>query len=185
MASFTLPVRETPAAALLLRDETDPAGRSVFEDNVILAIDNIQGSILTGFNKSHRLLVSLRVNDKGAGRVDAFKNWLYCQSHFVATATEVIAFSKLFKSTRDRRKSEGTVKSTWMGLSLSQRLLNVLVDDAKFADQAFTQGLAQRSKGLGDPTDGDFAPQNWHVGGPGKEADLLAMIEADDPHDLT
>jgi Dyp-type peroxidase family len=176
-------VRDTPVHGFLANDPTDPARKIVF-DEPVLRIKNIQGSIIGGFNKSFRHLISLRVNATTSRRVAIFKRWLLDQSCFVATAEEVLAFNRLFKTTRQRRGTEGSVKSTWMSLSLSSKLIRQLVDDAKFADQAFTEGLAARSAALNDPTQGPFAPESWFVGGPKNEADVFIMIESDGQDDL-
>ena len=112
MQTFPLPIREAPPAQPIPSDLNDPAHQSVLPEP-ILAAHNIQGSILTGFNKNHRILLFLSVDRK---YLSGFKMWLRSQIPFVATADEVIAFSRLFKATRQRRKREGTVKSTWMNM---------------------------------------------------------------------
>jgi Dyp-type peroxidase family len=181
------PLRTTPSDGLLVRD---PKGLSNQTNKDIqeapLNIGSIQGMILTGFNKDFRLLIFLKVKADTPIRVKAFKKWLKTESDHVATAAEVIAFNRLFQATRARRGGEGTVKSTWMAVALSQKLLNTLTGgDAKFADDAFMQGLARRSKDLGDPDGNDkYAPSNWLVGGEHNEADILVAIEADDNADL-
>jgi hypothetical protein len=157
-------VREVPSAALLSKKPSDPARKIKF-DEPELAVDNIQGCIIGGFNKSHRQLISYRINATGPERILALKKWLRAESDHVATAREVIAFDNLFKATGLRRGREGAVKSTWMALSLSFRLLAVLAGTAPFADQAFKEGLAKRSKSLGDPVMGNFAPPAWLVEG--------------------
>jgi Dyp-type peroxidase family len=176
-------VRQAPAQGMLANDPTDPSRKTVFLEPV-LDTENIQGAIIGGFNKSQRLLISLRVNTKTERDVANFKAWLRGQSNFVATAREVLTFNRLFKATRDRRKTEGSVKSTWMSLSLSYNLIRRLIDDAKFADIAFTSGLAERSPLLNDPQSGPFSRENWLVGGPKNAADLFIIIESDDPEDL-
>jgi len=188
MSFAATPLRVTPSDGLLFRNPDDPAYQThASVPEAILDIENIQGMILTGFNKDHRLLISYRVNaEKGSDRLKAFKEWLHKESSYVATAAEVIAFNRLFQATRARRSGEGTVKSTWLGLALSQDLLNRLTNgDAKFADVAFSQGLASHSSSLNDPTgDSQFAAKNWFVGGPGNEVDLFIILESDIHDDL-
>lgn len=75
----------------------------------ILNVNNIQGNILGGFNKDYQALLFLEIENP-----KAFKHWLKSQINFIATASEVIAFNRLFKSSRQRRGREGTVKATWM-----------------------------------------------------------------------
>ena len=181
------PLRTTPSDGLLVRDPNGLANQTNKEiREALLNIESIQGMILTGFNKDFRHLIFLKVKADTPARLKAFKKWLKMESDHVATAAEVIAFNRLFQATRARRGGEGTVKSTWMSVALSQKLLHTLTGgDAKFADEAFTEGLAKRSKELGDPVGNDkYAPSNWLVGGENNEADMLVVIEADDTNDL-
>src|ERR1051326_3631506 len=146
MQATVCTIREAPASSQLVANPVDPARQTVFPEPV-LQIENIQGSIIPGFSKSHRILLFLRVHREDGKSPSSFKRWLKGQIPFVATADEVLAFSKLFKCTRLRRKREGTVKSTWMGISLSYNLLHSLNHEAKqFIDKAFKEGLHERSK---------------------------------------
>ena len=175
------PIREAHPPAPLPGDLLDPASEATFKDPV-LTVSNIQGSILTGFNKSHRILLFLKID---YAKIVGFKKWLSSQIPFVATADEVIAFSRLFKSTRHRRKREGTVKSTWMNVAFSFRALKELNEEAdQFRDTAFREGLANRSPSLNDPMDGPYSPSKWLIGGLNNEADVLILIEADDRDDM-
>jgi Dyp-type peroxidase family len=72
-----------------------------------------------------------------------------------------------------------------MGVSLSYDLLQSLNPDAaQFTDQAFREGLFKRSASLGDPTKGPFSAENWLVGGPKNQADVMMLIESDDREDM-
>jgi Dyp-type peroxidase family len=175
-------VREVPAPSQFDFDSSDPSRKTAFKEPV-LNIENIQGSIIPGFSKSNRILLFFRVH-RTTGSTN-FKAWLKAQIPFIATADEVLAFNKLFKSTRLRRRREGTVKSTWLGISLSYNLLKDLNRESnQFTDKAFVDGLLDRSSSLGDPTTGAFSPQNWLVGGPKNQADVMMMIESDDREDM-
>jgi Dyp-type peroxidase family len=177
-------IREVPPQSRVDATPNDPSRQTVFEEPV-LRIHNIQGAILPGFSKSHRILLSLRVNRGTPTQLAGFKCWLKAQLPFIATAEEVLAFNKLFKATRVRRKREGTIKSTWMGLSLGFGLLRDLNQEAdQFTDAAFRAGLAKRSEALGDPVDGPFQAEKWLVGGPRNEADVLVVIESDERADM-
>jgi Dyp-type peroxidase family len=177
-------IREAPATSQLEANHKDPARQTVFPEP-LLDIKAIQGSIVPGFNKSHRILLFLRVHrEKGQSPVN-FKRWLKDQIPFVATADEVLAFNNLFKSTRLRRKREGTVKATWMAISFAFDLLRDLNQEAsQFTDAAFREGLVRRSTDLGDPAQGPFSAANWLVGGPHNQADVMMMIESDDREDM-
>ena len=177
-------VREVPAKSQLVFDPADLARQTVFTEPQ-LRIANIQGSIVPGFSKSHRILLFLRVHREKGSSHSNFKRWLKGQTKFIATAAEVLAFNSLFKFARSRRKREGTVKSTWMGISLSYELLKGLNGEAtKFTDEAFKEGLFKRSAALGDPTSGDFSAEKWLVGRPDNQADVMIMIESDDRDDM-
>jgi Dyp-type peroxidase family len=177
----TEPIREAGAVLPVAALSTDPSSQIVF-DEPKLAVNNIQGNILSGFMKSHRILLFLKVDP---GKTKGFKLWLESQIPFVATAAEVIAFGRLFKATRKRRAREGTVKSTWMNIAFSFEFLKHLNPEAEqFKDRAFREGLAAHSLALGDPPSGNFSAQKWLVGGPNNQADVLLIIEADDRSDL-
>lgn len=177
----TCPIREASVARAIPLDPKGTAHHAVFDEPVLHA-RNIQGSILTGFNKSHRILLFLKVDLK---KINGFKYWLRTQIPFIATSDEVIAFSRLFKATRARRGREGAVKSTWMNMAFSFGMLKALSPDAnEFRDEAFREGLAGRSHSLGDPTTGRYKHENWFVGGAETDADVMIMIEADDRADM-
>lgn len=152
-------------------------------DEPVLRVDNIQGNILSGFNKDHRMMMFLQIRDRSA-----FRQWLKSLLPFVATSAEVIAFNRLFKSLSSRRGREGAVKSTWLNVAFTAeglRLLGVPVD--QFTDKSFVAGLAARAESLGDPvntgTPGD--PANWVVGGSNNPpVHLVLIVEADDRDDL-
>jgi len=179
-----VPAREAPAPPPLERLDvahTDPA-RPPVPDEPLLAMDNIQGNGIVGFNKDFQTLLLLKIVN-----VPDFKRWLKSIIPFIATASEVLAFNRLFKAIRTRRGDSLTIQATWINIAFSFHALTLLTDDADtFTDEAFKQGLAARSAGLGDPTDPDAEgnPQNWVIGGPGDEADVILIIESDDRDDL-
>jgi deferrochelatase/peroxidase EfeB len=179
-----VPAREAPAPPPLERldvTQTDPA-RPPVPDEPVLAMDNIQGNGIVGFNKDFQTLLLLKIVN-----VPEFKRWLKSIIPFIATASEVLAFNRLFKAIRTRRGDSLTIQATWINIAFSFHALTLLTDDADtFTDEAFKQGLAARSAGLGDPIEPDAEgnPQNWVIGGPGDEADVILIIESDDRDDL-
>jgi Dyp-type peroxidase family len=178
------PAREAPAPPPLERfasTTADPASPPV-PDEPVLAMDAIQGNSIAGFNKDFQTLLLLRIVD-----VPHFKRWLKSVIPFIATAAEVLAFNRLFKAIRARRGESHTIEATWINIAFSYHALTLLTDDAtSFTDEAFKQGLAARSAGLGDPTEPEAEgnPENWVIGGPGNEADVILIIESDDRDDL-
>jgi Dyp-type peroxidase family len=147
-----------------------------------LHIRNIQGNILAGFNKDFQTLLFLQITDAGQ-----FREWLKELSRFVATTEEVLAFNRLFKEIRDRRKADSrTVQATWMNLAISYKGLETLKVQGRegFTDPAFREGLAKRSALLGDPIHGEGSPQSWVIGSPDSEADVVLIFASDDKDDL-
>lgn len=178
-------IREAPARSPLSGGAADQSHPDVLKvahtPEPILRVRNIQGNILGGFNKDHQMMLYLQIDD-----TESFKTWLATQVPFVSTASEVIAFNRLFKAMRFRRQREGYVKSTWFNIAFSFEGLRKLNDEAElFTDESFKAGLFQRSEALGDPQDGRPGdPQNWLVGGRANAADVVLIIAADERNDM-
>ncbi|MBW4594094.1 MAG: Dyp-type peroxidase [Brasilonema angustatum HA4187-MV1] len=150
-------------------------------DEPVLCVNNIQGNILGGFNKDFQTLLFLEIENAGS-----FKQWLKTQIQFIATASEVIAFNRIFKATRKRRGREGSVKATWVNVAFSFEGLKKLTKDADaFTDKAFKAGLAARASQLNDPVDKDGKPIGWVVGGPDNgKVDVVFIVASDEHTDL-
>jgi Dyp-type peroxidase family len=186
------PLRETPAVALLVHAPDDPAFPNVgnpanpdtpFEET--LALDVIQGNVIDGgFNKDFQTILCLEISD-----ATRFKVWLKAQIPFISRAAEVLTFNRLFKTIRKRHGEPVGLKATWVSISFSFQAVTLLTnaaEAAKFLDQAFKDGLAAHSQGLGDPTAAaaEGNPANWVVGGPQQEAHVLMLVAADDRGDM-
>ena len=174
------PVREAPFPRLDRAGVAAAQLEAPHED--VIDIRNIQGNILAGFNKDFQTLLLLRIID-----VDEFREWLKELAPCVATTAEVLAFNRLFKQIRARRRSDSrTVQATWMNLAFTASGLQKLAprELGKFKDTAFRRGLHARSAGLGDPTSGEGSPEHWVVGGPKNDADVMLIFAADDRDDL-
>jgi len=171
-----IPVREVPfPSSFALAEAT--ASREVKDiEEPELEVDQIQGNILAGFNKDNQTLIFLKIQEP-----KKFKRWLRAITPFVATMEEVLQFNRLFKLIRSRRKVESrAVLSTWLNIAFSFKGLKSLNREAnEFRDEAFRSGLAKRSRGLNDPSDGVGSPKNWLIGGEGNEADLLLILASD------
>lgn len=176
----TMPAREAPFS--ILRDDPYDATRPPARDEPVLAVGNIQGNLI-GFNKDHQTLLFLRITSAAD-----CKQWLARLKPYVATAEEVLAFNRLFKAVRSRRKMEtGAVQATWINVAFSfQGLSQLNPETASFQDASFRAGLALQSASLGDPTDAghEGCASNWVVGGPGNEADIVLIVASDDPDHL-
>jgi Dyp-type peroxidase family len=173
------PAREAPSTSL---ESQANASHPAVPNEPVLAVKNIQGNIIGGFNKDFQTLIFLKIVN-----ISHFKEWLSSLIPFIATAEEVLAFNRLFKEIRKRRGESRTVQATWINIALSFNALKHLKNDAAdFNDEAFKQGLAARSHELGDPLEpnSEGNKQNWVVGGPNNEADVVLIIASDDCNDL-
>jgi len=179
-------VREAPFPEVFetgLADASHPDS----SDEPVLAVDQIQGNILAGFNKDFQTLIFLHID-----RARNFKPWLASQVDFIATTAEVLAFNRLFKEIRTRRGRESTtVKSTWVNIAFSSEGLRALVGRTRasgFNDRAFKAGLAERSEDLGDPREAENregSPRNWVVGGSSnRPAHVVLIVASDDREDM-
>jgi Dyp-type peroxidase family len=175
--------REAPAPPLEQPAVAGPEpSRPHVPDEPVLAMKQIQGNIVVGFNKDFQTLLFLEIVN-----VSDFKRWLRALVPFIASASEVLAFNRLFKELRSRRGASQTIQATWINIALSYRALAQLAGDAElFIDGSFKSDLAARSARLGDPTDpaAEGHPQNWLVGGPDNQADVILIIASDAHNDM-
>ncbi|MEH2315054.1 MAG: Dyp-type peroxidase [Nostoc sp.] len=174
-------IREAPASETLEGQQANAFFYASAPNDPILNVNNIQGNILGGFNKDYQALLFLEIENP-----NAFKQWLELQIDFIATASEVIAFNRVFKSSKERRGREGAVKATWVNIAFSFEGLKKLTNDADaFTDTSFKAGLAARAIDLNDPVDKDGKPIGWVVGGPDNgKVDVVFIIASDERADL-
>jgi Dyp-type peroxidase family len=174
-------VREAPTRNALVSTEASAAYPDV-EHEPVLRIGDIQGNIVGGFNKDFQTLIFLRIDDAAA-----FRPWLGRFADVVATADEVIAFNRLFKSTRRRRRYSGSVRATWINIAFTHAGLAKLTGEAdQFTDTSFRSGMVAQSAALGDPTDADAEgnPRRWLVHDGQDGADVLIIVASDTIADL-
>ncbi|MGQ0772913.1 MAG: Dyp-type peroxidase [Pseudonocardiales bacterium] len=148
---------------------------------------DIQGNIVPGFNKDHQHFLFLRICDREQAR-----RWVAEISPSITSMDEALDFVREYRA---RRLAEGVrapagLTATWVNIAFSHPGIRTLAgaDEAKrFGEESFRQGLAARSTYLGDPTSAEHLGHrdNWVVGGPDNEADVLVLVAADDEHDLT
>jgi Dyp-type peroxidase family len=192
MADYA-PILEGPALGPLTgKTARDEPGRSNEgrSNEEVFAVDQIQGNIFPGFLKDFQTLLFLQITDPAA-----FAQWLKRLLPRIATMEMVVAFNRLHKYIRYTHQSEAAApKITWINVAFSYRGLTALkpkgVALEDFKDQAFTDGLYRRSQSsegnLGDPVDPHAPghPDNWVIGGPNNEADVLLIVAGDDPGQL-
>lgn len=154
-----------------------------FPQEPLLAVSDIQGNVLPGFNKRFQTLTALEVMD-----VAKSKTWLRNIQPRISTSEEVLSFNRLYRLLRARQgRSPQGFQATWTNIAFSCDGLKKLVAsyDPK-EESAFTLGMPTRSAFLGDPTkaNDEGHPSNWVVGGPGQIPDILLIVASDDPATL-
>jgi Dyp-type peroxidase family len=160
--------------------------------------ENIQGNVLSAFNKDHArfVLVSLPTEAKQA------RAWLAEVEPLVATVREVEDFNEEFSRRRREAPTDlASMAARWVGLGLTVTGLRKLVTDPAGLDAelaslvaarrppvlgetlSFVAGPAAHARELGDV--GPSAPQAWLFGGPGSPViDAVVNIAADRPDDI-
>ena len=147
----------------------------------VLAVDEIQGNIVPGFNTLHQTLIGLKISPDG---VDSARAWLRKIVPSVSTLAQVSEFRNVRR--RALRRSEPRPPSpVWTAVALDANGLRTLgLDTDPIRDRSFKQGLARLSGSLGDPREsGDEGhPASWVVGGaPATTPDVLLTLAADEP----
>jgi Dyp-type peroxidase family len=179
-------IRETPTPTPLVsagKDVSHPAEPS----NLRLEVSEIQGNILAGFSKDFQANIYLKIDNP-----KTFRAWLADIVPLIATTEEVLTFNRLFKALRTRQDRAPKIKATWTNIAFSYQGIKKIAEhipgllSVDFDDQAFKQGMAARSVGLGDETrNGKPGNANkWKVGAPGKEPDVILVVASDDAEDL-
>jgi Dyp-type peroxidase family len=147
---------------------------------------DIQGNIVPGFNKDHQHFLFLHVSDRERAR-----RWVAGIAPAITSMDEALSFVREYRA---RRLAEGVrapagLSATWVNIAFSWAGISALAGTAEaepFGEESFRQGLAARSTYLGDPTSPEHPGHrdNWVVGGPDDEADVLVVVAADDERDL-
>lgn len=166
-----------------LSRQTGPATPEAPEEP-LLAIHDIQGNVLPGFNKPHQYVLCFRL-----GAADAGRQFLQGLVPHISTLEEVLAFRRLYRQLNKRlgRKPKGELSATFLNVAFSHPGLAKLTPDAAlFESEPFRLGLAARSPLLGDPTDPDHdgSPAQWVIGGPETVPDVLVIIGGDRQEEL-
>ncbi|GAA2399638.1 Dyp-type peroxidase [Actinomadura vinacea] len=158
----------------------------------VLDADEIQGNIVPGFLKPHMAVAAFTIADPAEAR-----RW------FARIAPSVTTLARVMETRVKVRRLRGftaakrletlgeipaEVDDAWFNVAVSRAALERLLaggphasDVKSFEDEGFALGMAARSSLLGDPTDpsSEGNPANWRLGGPGNEADVLLVFNAD------
>ena len=149
-------------------------------DKIHIDLDQIQGNILAGFNKSHQRFLFLRIDDPGLAKV-----WLAGMIENVSTTTNVAKFNADFKAAIATDPTEATAPTaSWLNIAFNHPGLTRLGAAGlnQFPDD-FTQGMAARSQALGDV--GDHQADVWEPWLQDRTGlHVLVQLAADLPADL-
>ncbi|WP_243074646.1 Dyp-type peroxidase [Microbacterium sp. SS28] len=164
----------------LLGDE--PATDEPLFDAAVTA--DVQGNVVPGFNKDHQRFLFLVIDDVTRARA-----WLQWLAPRLSSMQEVLDFRREFRRERLLTgAADPSAKATWTAFALSRSgVVTLLGEDAleQLGDEAFRQGMAERSTYLGDPaTPGTSGHRGaWRVGGEDCQADFLVTVAADSADD--
>jgi Dyp-type peroxidase family len=143
----------------------------------VLAVADIQGNVLPGFNTRHQTLLGLRFDDAAAAR-----RWLGSVLPSVATLADVLGHRVARRQAR-LAGAAPAARPVWVNVAFDAKALATLGADVDtIRDQRFRRGMGEASN-LGDPRDRDHPghPSRWVVGGtPAKTPDALVIVASDD-----
>ena len=149
---------------------------SVAPDEPVLAVDEIQGNVMPGFNTRHLVLMGVSF---GTPEIELARRWLGTLVASVATLGQVNRF-------RVQRRAAGEPppdSRAWVNVAFDSKGLALLAADAsRIRDPRFRQGMGVDSV-LGDPTDPahEGHPERWVVGGtPERTPEALVLVAGDD-----
>ena len=147
----------------------------------VLDIHDIQGNILTAFNKDHQRLIALRLRS-----IPDARRWLRRILPHINSLAEVHHYNALYRMQRARLgHTPHGLAATWMNLAFSHgglAQLTSIADAGDLPDLSFTAGLAARAGFIGDavPPGGSDPTANWVVGGASKPVDIFMILAGDD-----
>ena len=148
-----------------------------------LPVDEIQGNILSGFNKDFTTLLLLKIRPQAADLANA-KHWLHdVLLPQIAKTREVHAFNRDFRLAIRNGTTPPT--ATWVNVAFSALGIARLRSQSEvdqLGDEAFRFGLAKRSAFIGDPTNPTAMgnTRNWLYGGRDDNTpDILVIVASD------
>ena len=171
-------------APLVTRQSASAATAPAVVDPVlptpVLALAEIQGNIIGGFNKDHQMMLFLRFPPAASASA-----WLTELTPHIATAAEVTAFSLAFKAVVARSGSEVSApKATWVNVAFTHdglARLRVAKADLDVFPEEYRVGMAARAEKIGDH--GPNAPTAWPA--PYRDrSHAVVIVAADRPADL-
>jgi Dyp-type peroxidase family len=137
-----------------------------------LDVDQIQGDILVGLQKDFQWFVGFSIAD-----VASFRRSLKHLAPRLTTTRKVLEreFTIAQQKTLGSRQ-----RLDFAGINIGFTAAGLAALDipalAKIKDPSFKAGLSAQSAGLGDPTSGEGAPANWHVGKPDDKLHGIVLV---------
>jgi Dyp-type peroxidase family len=128
----------------------------------VLALDDIQGNILNGFNKHHQWMLGFRIDERDLKALAAAKRWIRALADEVTPVT-VARHAKEQAKKQLRERETVDLDDLFLAISFSYDAIVLLVEPVPVLSQAFVDGQWRRASSvLGD----DPARQIlWKVGG--------------------
>lgn len=128
-----------------------------------LALDDIQGLILGGFNTDFEVACAFTVNDPAA--LPNVLSWL------AALAPKITSVSELKITRVAMKEAAALAPAYWLGIAVGKRIVDGL-GDLTIRDAAFNLGMVARARSvLGDFTDAS----TWKLGATSDPVDVLLL----------
>lgn len=148
-----------------------------------LALQNIQGNILGGFNKDFQTFLFLKFKSAAAGRA-----WLkeisdagVDSSVAKSSSKDVLRFNGQFKALKaEGKKPELFIEAAWTNIAISflgLQALGITAADLAAFPSAFKAGMAARNNVLGDLGSSD--PSHWLTPFGTSDVHALLLVAAD------
>jgi len=150
----------------------------------LLALDNIQGNIVGGFNKDFQSFLFLQFKSAAAGRswIAEISDEGNDLSVANSTSADVLKFNAQFKAiTADGKKPELYIQAEWTNIAISfqgLKALGVSAGDLAMFPHEFAAGMAARKADLGDVGSSD--PGGWITPFGSASVHALLTVAADD-----
>jgi Dyp-type peroxidase family len=149
----------------------------------VLPMSDIQGIAVPGFFKPYQTLIGVACPNQPAV-ISNFKTFLGNIADEISSGAQTLKDRRLFREFKKGKKSKPSGEATTLLLAVGftfAGLQKLTPGAGAIPSEAFLQGLAARSHFLGDPPSpsDEGHPNNWKVGGPKNEVDMLLIVAGD------
>ncbi len=148
----------------------------------LLAVDEIQGNILGGFNKRHQAVLPI-VFEGAPQSIESTKKWL---QEFIPKITWLREVADYRRQLKLNKASSGVKQVVWQTVAFSYDGIVKLIGSKVHFDPVFAAGLAKATVRLGDPSNPESLGNvnNWLIGSPNSTPDGLVIIAGDNPDEV-